>query len=496
MKPGRAGSAASAPSVGETAGIDPGTAELLAGIVESSDDAIVASNPDGVVIGWNRGAELLYGYRADEVIGRSLRALVPDDRQGEMDELFARIRKGERIPHRDTTRRRKDGTPIAVSQTASPIFDRAGELVGISTIARDISERRQAEEELRAASQHARSLIEASLDLLVTISPAGKVTDVNQATIRATGAARESLIGSDFCDYFTEPERARDGYQQVFSRGLLTDYPLTIRHRSGRHTDVLYNASLYRDARGQVLGVFAIARDVTAQKLAEVERARLVASQQEVARSERAALHSLREKEVLLREIHHRVKNNLQVISSLLSMQARYLPDAEARAIFAQSQNRVQSIALVHEQLYRSADLSHVHFEGYVQSLIENLFYTYGAAERGIACEIDVGGVQLSVDQAIPCGLLINELVTNALKHGFPSGRRGLIRVLLCADRSGTLHLTVADDGVGIPRDFDLHDTRSLGLDLIFTFAEQLDAVIEVEREAGTAFVLRFPGGA
>jgi PAS domain S-box-containing protein len=123
MKPGRAGSAASAPSVGETAGIDPGTAELLAGIVESSDDAIVASNPDGVVIGWNRGAELLYGYRADEVIGRSLRALVPDDRQGEMDELFARIRKGERIPHRDTTRRRKDGTPIAVSQTASPIFD-------------------------------------------------------------------------------------------------------------------------------------------------------------------------------------------------------------------------------------------------------------------------------------------------------------------------------------------------------------------------------------
>ncbi|MBI2061366.1 MAG: PAS domain S-box protein, partial [Nitrospirae bacterium] len=117
----------------------------------------------------------------------------------------------------------------------------------------------------KEASQYARSLIEASLDPLVTISPEGKITDVNEGSIKVTGVSREKLIGTDFSDYFTEPEKAREGYQQVFAKGFVTDYPLTIRHRDGRLTDVLYNASVYKDARGNVLGVFAAARDVTAQ---------------------------------------------------------------------------------------------------------------------------------------------------------------------------------------------------------------------------------------
>jgi len=121
------------------------------------------------------------------------------------------------------------------------------------------------------AADYARSLIEASLDPLVTISPEGKITDVNEATVKVTGVARDKLIGTDFSDYFTEPAKAREGYQQVFSKGFVTDYPLTIRHKDGRLTDVLYNASVYKDTRGNVLGVFAAARDVTAQKQAEAE---------------------------------------------------------------------------------------------------------------------------------------------------------------------------------------------------------------------------------
>src|SRR5688572_22149329 len=117
-------------------------------------------------------------------------------------------------------------------------------------------------------ADYARSLIEASLDPLVTISAEGKITDVNEATVKVTGVDRSNLVGTDFSDYFTEPTKARDGYQQVFSQGFVTDYPLTIRHRGGRLTDVLYNASVYRDAQGNVLGVFAAARDVTAQKQA------------------------------------------------------------------------------------------------------------------------------------------------------------------------------------------------------------------------------------
>ena len=123
----------------------------------------------------------------------------------------------------------------------------------------------------KQAGQYARSLIEASLDPLVTISTEGKITDVNEGSIKVTGVARDKLIGTDFSDYFTEPEQAREGYQQVFSKGFVTDYPLTIRHRDGRHTAVLYNASIYKDVGGNVLGVFAAARDVTAQKRAEAE---------------------------------------------------------------------------------------------------------------------------------------------------------------------------------------------------------------------------------
>lgn len=129
------------------------------------------------------------------------------------------------------------------------------------------------EGKLAAASQYARSLLESSLDPLVTISATGTITDVNEATVKATGVPREQLIGTDFSNYFTEPEKARESYQQVFARGLVTDYPLTIRHRDGRLTDVLYNASVYRNARGEVAGVFAAARDVTARKKAEAELA-------------------------------------------------------------------------------------------------------------------------------------------------------------------------------------------------------------------------------
>ncbi len=160
--------------------------------------------------------------------------------------------------------RHREGRLIDVLYNASVYKDAGGEVLGVFAAARDVTAQKQ-------ASQYARSLIEASLDPLVTISPDGKITDVNEATIRVTGVEKDRLIGTDFSDYFTEPEKAREGYQQVFSQGFVTDYPLTIRHRNGRHTGVLYNASVYKDVLGNVLGVFAAARDVTAQKRAEAE---------------------------------------------------------------------------------------------------------------------------------------------------------------------------------------------------------------------------------
>ena len=244
-----------------------GDVALLASIVDSSNDAIVSKTLDGVITSWNQAAEEMYGYTAEEMIGESIALLTPQG-SGEMDEILGEIRAGQRVDHYQTARLRKDGSVIPISLTVSPIYDQDGEIIGASSIARDITQLTRADALLREASEYARRLIEASLDPLVTISVEGKITDVNEATAKVTGIERERLIGTDFSDYFTEPETAREGYRRVFAEGSVTDYPLTIRHRDGGLTDVLYNASLYRDAAGNVLGVFAAARDVTAQKQA------------------------------------------------------------------------------------------------------------------------------------------------------------------------------------------------------------------------------------
>jgi len=245
---------------------------LLASIVEYSDDAIITKTSKGVITSWNSGAEQIYGFSAQEVIGEPISILIPPGQTDEVPALLERIARGESIHHYETVRKRKDGKLIHVSQSISPIKDQEGRIIGASTIARDVTAevaaRKQAEEKLAAASQYARSLIESSLDPLVTISPDGKITDVNEATIKVTGIDRDQLIGTDFSNYFTEPEKAREGYQQVFAKGFVTDYALTIRHENGQLTDVLYNASVYKDAHDNVIGVFAAARDVTVQKQA------------------------------------------------------------------------------------------------------------------------------------------------------------------------------------------------------------------------------------
>jgi PAS domain S-box-containing protein len=246
---------------------------LQASIVDSSDDAIMGKSPDGTITVWNRGAEALYGYTAEEIVGRPVQLLIHADRPDEMEAILERIRNGERVKHYETLRVRKDGQAISVSLTVSPILDSEGVLVGISSIARDITERKRVEALMREASAYARNLIEASLDTLVTIDMDGKITDCNEATLRVTGITREMLIGTEFADYVTDAGKAREGYLETFARGFVTDYSLTIRHTTGHLTDVLCNASLYRDTHGNVLGVLAAARDVTARKSAEAQLA-------------------------------------------------------------------------------------------------------------------------------------------------------------------------------------------------------------------------------
>jgi len=239
--------------------------DFITNILESSTEySVIAKDLAGEILLWNEGARRLYGYEPEEVVGKANSSMLHAPRDvkagvpGQIMQAALDLGKWEGT----LARQRKNGEQFTARVVITPRLDASGKPIGFLLISKDISD------EIRL-TQYARSLIEASLDPLVTISPEGKITDVNEATVKVTGAPREKLIGADFANYFTEPEKAREGYQRVFSEGFVTDYPLTIRHSDGRLVDVLYNASVYKDARGSVLGVFAAARDITGRKKAE-----------------------------------------------------------------------------------------------------------------------------------------------------------------------------------------------------------------------------------
>ncbi|MFB3812927.1 MAG: PAS domain-containing protein [Terriglobales bacterium] len=238
--------------------------DFITNILESSTEySVIAKDLDGKILLWNEGARRLYGYEPDEVVGKANSSILhtAEDVRADFPHKILQAALAQGKWEGTVSRKRKNGEQFPARVVITPRYDLAGKPIGFLLMSKDISD------EIRL-TQYARSLIEASLDPLVTISAEGKITDVNEATIKVTGVPREELVGTDFANYFTEPNQAREGYQRVFSKGFVTDYPLTIRHVEGRLTDVLYNASVYKDAQGNVLGVFAAARDITAQKQA------------------------------------------------------------------------------------------------------------------------------------------------------------------------------------------------------------------------------------
>lgn len=226
------------------------------------------------------------------------------------------------------------------------------------------------------------------------------------------------------------------------------------------------------DDAGDIIGVMGSSTEITELKL-----------------TEEALKASLKEKEVLLSEIHHRVKNNMQVIISLLKLQADKIEDKKYANMLQESQNRILSMALVHEQLYLSKDFANIDFGEYVKSFVNGLFVSYGVDTNKVKLNIDIKDVSFDLENAIPCGLIINELASNSLKHAFPRQGEGNISIVLRATNEDDLELTVSDDGVGIPEDLDVRDTESMGLHLVRVLAEQtLEGKMELNRTEGTKF--------
>jgi len=213
-------------------------------------------------------------------------------------------------------------------------------------------------------------------------------------------------------------------------------------------------------------------------------------------------LTAIQEKELLLREIHHRVKNNLQIISSLLNLQIPYIKDSESIEFFKESQNRVKSISMIHEKLYQSNNLQKIDFESYLSNIMVNLFQTYAVDQDKIKYEIKCDDIKLNIETSVPCGLIITELVTNSIKHAFPSteneksfcfrnnpGHKISVSMYL---KNDYINLIIKDNGIGFPNDLDFNNTESLGLELVNLLVNQLDGIINLERKEGTEFIIKF----
>jgi PAS domain S-box-containing protein len=313
-----------------------------------------------------------------------------------------------------------------------------------------------------------------SIDLLCVIGLDGFFKKVNPAFTRALGYTERHLKARQQLEFVHPEDRdATVATMQRLSRGKpVQNFENRYVCADGSVRWLAWSSAPFREEGV----VYAVGRDISHRKKAE-----------------RQIRQALAEKEVLLREIHHRVKNNLQIISSLLSLQAAYVKDETAREILKESQNRVRSMAIVHEQLHRAQNLSKIDFAEYVGNLATGLFRSYGVDPAVVGLRLDVGRAELNIDTAIPCGLIIHELVSNSLKYAFPSGRKGWIHVSLRPGRDG-LVLKVSDNGVGFPKRPRKLESASLGLRLVEILAEQIEGVVTRRHGRGAECRITFRG--
>ncbi|MBI2360743.1 MAG: PAS domain S-box protein [Deltaproteobacteria bacterium] len=332
---------------------------------------------------------------------------------------------------------------------------------------------------VRQTEERFRLLVESLQDYAIfMIDPEGRVTSWNTGAERIQGFRYEEIIGQSFACFYTIEDQAEGhpacALREAAAESRYEEDGWRVRKDGSRFWANAVITAL-RDEQCHLIGFSQVTRDLTERK-----------------RVEEQVLSALKEKEVLLKEIHHRVKNNLQVISSMLSLQERSTKDRQAVDVLRESQNRIRSIALIHEKLYQSKDLARVDFAEYVRQLANSLLRSYRAHPDRVTLSIRVADVFLDIDRAIPCGLILNELVSNSLKHAFPEGKIGEIRIDLSRHDGDHLMLVVADNGVGLPGKADIHSTATLGLQLVETLTEQLGGSMELIPEGGTEVRIAF----
>ncbi len=448
--------------------------ELMHFAIEAAPNGMVIIDDSGNILLANSSVETLFGYARNELLDQPIEQLVPDRFSHAHPELRSSYfidPQTRAMGHgRDLFGLHKNGSEIPVEIGLNPI--RIGERVFTLATIVDITERQRSQQMVNLA-------VEAAPNGMVLTNKSGKITLVNSMIETMFGYSREELIGANI-DILV-PERFRGHHPQVrqtyikqpVSRAMGQGRDLYALNKQGEEFPVEIGLNPLHTANGVM--ILASVVDITERK-----------------QQEESLKSALLAKETLLAEIHHRVKNNLQIIDSLIGMQMDQVAGEQARTALRDSQNRVKTISLVHQILYQSQDFAQIDAGDFISSLTHNLVQSYGVDRTRIDLQLDVDPLFLSMNRSLPLGLIVNELVTNALKHAFPENRRGTLTVSLKVINDSRAVLTVTDTGVGLPPREHPADGETLGLRLTEALASQIEAELTVKSSNPTSFELSF----
>lgn len=463
--------------------------------VAESMPAQVVIYQDNKFVYANPYSEVLTGYKINELLKKNYWELVHDDHKKLVKERGEKRLKGERVPDNYEFRIvSRDKTEKWLNYSAR-IIDYNGKkaVLGVAT---DVTESRKIRDKIKQSEEKYRNFVNHSSEGIYRLE-FKKPVPVDLAADEQADLIKENVfiaecngVFAKMYNYDTPDEiigkninilkfQYADPLYRI-TKFIMNDY--NISEDEVTESDVNGNTKYFVISisgvieNGFLTNIWGVQRDITEKK-----------------KSEEALQRSLEEKDILLKEIHHRVKNNLQIITSLLKLQASYVKDANVKQLFRESQNRVQSMSLIHQKLYQTRDLAHIDFREYIETVTVHLQHSYGILEDRVKIRIEVSNLIMSIDNAIPAGLIINELVSNSLKHAFPGGKEGHIFINAAYDEyNGEYWLLIRDDGIGISSKIDINNSDSFGLKLVNTLVKQLDGIIEIVGKGGTEFRIHF----
>jgi PAS domain S-box-containing protein len=453
-------------------------------LFELSPDYVLLLDTNGRILDLNHAAENDIGLQREKLIGKHFKEIVVPfiDQSINNGDLMTRFVNSNQ---RDTFQMEveNEGVIRYTEIHHAPLL-KEGKIYAIQIIARDITKRKMAEialvkskERLAHLNTYLEAIINASPFAIIDLSPDGSIKSLwNPAAEKIYGWKKDDVLGKPL-PFITENNKLEQ--DNLMSKVLLGESISGVEmERIRKDGNLIYTmmaAAPLKDSDGNTMGIMSTSADIS-----------------DVIKAKKQIKTSLEEKEVLIKEIHHRVKNNLQIISSLISLQASYTSEPEAQEMFQESKNRIRSMALIHEKLYISDDLAHIDFSEYLHSLVNMLTQFFKKKLTFIELEVNCDNIYFDIDTAISLGLIVNELLSNCFKHAFKDGESGKVSIGLHSVGNG-YQLIVADDGVGFPDSLDFRQTDSLGLQIVQTLTIQLKGALELDRSTGTKFSIIFP---